>query len=83
MARTDRTITLEDVVRLARQLSPVDKVRLIEQVAPELERELADQPPAAGLSLLGALKEYGPAPSEADIDQARREVWANFPRDDI
>ena len=36
----DSVITLNEVLVLARQLSPVDKVRLIEQIAPQIEREL-------------------------------------------
>lgn len=32
-------------------------------------------------SLWGALKDLGPAPSAEDIDEARREAWANFPRE--
>ncbi len=34
-------------------------------------------------SLLGLWADLGPAPSAEDIDEARREMWANFPRDDI
>jgi hypothetical protein len=34
-------------------------------------------------SLLGILEDYGPAPSAEEIDEARREMWGNFPRDDI
>ena len=34
--------TLEDVLKLARQLSPLDKLKVIEQLAPELESALAD-----------------------------------------
>ncbi|MCE7983364.1 MAG: GNAT family N-acetyltransferase [Caldilinea sp. CFX5] len=33
-------------------------------------------------SLSGALAPLGPAPSAAEIDQARTEAWANFPRED-
>jgi hypothetical protein len=48
MAQADDAVTLEDVFRLAKQLSPVDQVRLIERVAPEIERELSgEHPPAA------------------------------------
>ena len=34
-------------------------------------------------SLHGALADLGPAPSAEEIDEARREAWANFPRDDF
>ena len=32
-------------------------------------------------SLWGVLQHLGPAPSAEDIDEARREAWANFPRE--
>ncbi len=34
-------------------------------------------------SVRGALADLGPAPSAEDIDEARREAWDNFPRDDF
>jgi predicted acetyltransferase len=34
-------------------------------------------------SLYGALAHLEPAPSAEEIDQARTEAWANFPRDDV
>ncbi len=34
-------VTLKDVLKLARQLSAIDQVRLIERVAPKVERDLA------------------------------------------
>ena len=34
-------------------------------------------------SLYGILAHLGPAPSAEEIDQARAEAWANFPREDI
>jgi len=80
MAQTKPAVSLDYVVKLARQLSPVEKVRLIEQVAPDIEREL-EKEPAPTRSLLGLLKDFGPAPSEEEIDEARREAWANFPRE--
>jgi len=32
-------------------------------------------------ALLGVLKDFGSAPSAEEIDEARREAWANFPRE--
>lgn len=34
-------------------------------------------------SLLGLVADRGPAPSAEEIDEVRRELWANFPRDDL
>jgi hypothetical protein len=32
-------MTLQEVLQLAKQLTPIDKVRLIQQLTPDLERE--------------------------------------------
>jgi hypothetical protein len=73
----------EEVVALAKGLSPLEKVRLVEQVMATLEEDLKTDQPKPLRSLLGILSDYGPAPSSEDIDEARREMWGNFPREDI
>lgn len=76
-------ITLETVLSQALDLAPRDKARLIARLAAALDQELllgGRRPPR---SLHGILKDLGPAPSAEDIDDMRREAWANFPRDDI
>lgn len=80
---TEEVVTFEEVLDLAKRLSPVDKVRLIERVAPEIERELAFTTRTPRKSLRGLCADLGPAPSAEEIDEARREEWANFPREDI
>jgi len=75
--------TLEEVVSLARQLPPVEKIRLIERMVPEIERDMLGQQPARRKSLLGLCADLGPAPSAEDIDEIRHEMWADFPREDI
>ena len=77
------TVTLEQVISLAKKLPPVDKIRLIERMAPEIERDLLGQRPPRRRSLLGLCADLGPAPSSEDIDEIRREMWADFPREDI
>jgi hypothetical protein len=37
----------------------------------------------AGRSILGLCADLGKAPSAEEIDEARREMWAKFPRDDV
>lgn len=81
MAQTDGAVTLDEVLELAKQLSPVDKVRLIERVAPEVEHDLITRRKGGSRSLLGLLKELGPAPSTEEIHAARHEAWASFPRE--
>jgi hypothetical protein len=83
VAQDHDVVTLEEVLKLAKQLSPIDKVRLIERVAPEVERDLAARPGGGSRSLLGLLKDLDPAPSAEEIDAARREAWASFPRDEV
>jgi hypothetical protein len=74
---------LEQVLQLAKQLSLSDKVRLIEQLAPEIQRELPPNDSQPRRSLWGLCADLGTAPSAEEIDEARRDVWANFPREDI
>lgn len=83
MVQPDDAVTLEDVLKLAQQLSPVDKVRLIERVAPEIARDLSPRREDGNCSLLGLLKDLGPAPSAEEIDAVRREAWSSFPRDQV
>ncbi len=73
-------ITLDHVLKLTEQLSLLDKVRLIERVAPQLERDLQaiDGPRH---SLRGLWK--GVDISAEDISEMRREMWVNFPRTDV
>jgi len=88
---TSEPVTLDQVITLARQLSPLEKIRLIEQIAPEVERHMqqqsTDQPdlaePQPIRSLLGLCADLGPAPSAEDIDDVRKEMWVDFPREDI
>ena len=75
------TVTLDHVLKLAEQLSPLDKVRLIERVAPQLERGLQAIDSGPRRSLRGLWK--GINITTQDIAETRREMWSNFPRVDI
>ena len=74
---------LQEVLQLAKELSPVDKVRLIQQLTPDLEKELAQRKPQPTKSLWGLCKDLDIAPSAKDIQRSRTEEWSNFPREDI
>ncbi len=76
-------MSLHEVLNLAKQLSTVDKERLIEQIAAEVERELSDKPRTPRKSLWGLCADLGKAPTADEIDAVRSEEWANFPRKDI
>ncbi len=75
-----KVVTLEEVLELAKQLSLVDKVNLIEKVTPQIKRELNIQP-KPHRSLRGLWR--GANISAQDITEARKELWANFPRENI
>lgn len=80
-------MNFQDVLNQAMQLSTVDKVRLIQQMAMNIEREVgnnqpnASQPPAWNQSQPPAWTppSEGQRLSNQEIDQARWEDWANFP----
>lgn len=80
-------MTLHEVMSLVRGLSLLDKVRLIEQLAPEIERELiaqqSIQQSKSRRSLWGLWADLGEAPSSEDIRQIRQEMWSTFPRTDF
>jgi hypothetical protein len=74
---------LDRVLTLATQLSALDKVRLIEGLAPQIEQDLRAMRPTRYKSLLGLCADLGPAPPAEEIDRARREAWNGFPREDV
>ena len=79
-----KSITLDQIVEFARQLSLVDKVRLIEEIAPQIEEELKAVQPVQGsqrIPLRGLWK--GLDITEQDIAQVRDEMRGDFPREDI
>jgi hypothetical protein len=76
------TVTADTVLNMLRQLPPRERLKVIAQALPEAERDLSEYPRPLK-SLRGLCADLGPAPSAEEIDQARREAWANFPREDI
>lgn len=75
-------MTFEVVLNLVKHLSVAEKLRLIKWIVPEIERELVVRL-IPRKSLWGLCADLGIAPSAADIDEASREEWANFPREDF
>jgi hypothetical protein len=41
-------VTVDQIMEFARQLSPLEKLKVIEQLAPDLEGPLSSQPPVNG-----------------------------------
>ncbi len=77
--------TFEEVLILAKHLTPGQKLRLIEAIVPDLEEPLqrAEEGEKPLRSLYGLWKDFGVSISAEEIDEARREMWGNFPREDI
>ena len=75
--------TFESLIESAKQLSPVDKLRLIEGLLPDLEASIKSSETQGFESLYGILSSFGPAPSAEDIEEVRREMFRDFPRTDI
>ena len=79
---TANIVTADMALNLLRQLPPRERLRVIAQALPEAERALSET--ARPLkSLQGLWKDLGFDLSAEEIDQARCEAWANFPREDI
>ncbi len=74
-------VTLEEVLNLVKQLSPLDRIRLIEQITPQLKRDFVVVPSQPRKSLRGIWK--GIDISEADLAKVKAEMSSNFPREDI
>jgi len=77
--------TFEEVLNLAKQLTPGQKLRLIGEIVLDLEEPLqrAEDGERPLRSLYGLWKDFGVSISAEEIDKARQEMWGNFPREDI
>ncbi len=77
----EKTVQLEEVQALASYLAPIDKLKLLERLAKMLEQEFTLLAPLDTLD--GLCADLGPGPSEEDIAEVRKEMWANFPRENF
>jgi hypothetical protein len=77
----------EQALSLAIRLSPAEKAQLLQAVSATLQQDLIDKPPhkkspqPVKQSLQGLWADI--QLSENDIDDGRREMLDNFPREDI
>ena len=76
-------MTFDEIVTLAENLPTLEKVRLVERVMATLETDLSESKKTPKRSLLGLWADLNVDISAEDIDEARREMWGNFPREDI
>ena len=75
-------MSFDEIVPIIRGLSAEDQIRLIDVLARQLLERTAAAPAVSPPSLFGALGHLGRAPTAEEIDEARREAWAQFPRGD-
>jgi hypothetical protein len=73
----------DELVKQALNLTPIEKVRLMERLAVTLETDLTEREKKSHKSLYGLWADLHVDISEDDIDEIRREMWSNFPREDI
>lgn len=83
---------IDDLVMRIRRLPAAERRKLDEIIRSLEERLAADTTPAAASPsqaksalppIRGLLCDLGPAPSSEAIDEARRELWERFPREDL
>ena len=67
----------------AKTLSVKEKAELVVRLSELLQAEIPEPTIKQRTPMRGILADLGPAPSAEDIDEVRREVWKNFPREDI
>lgn len=76
-------MTLEQIIEQAKQLTPWEKMRLIQAISPDIQAALIKPEIKPRRSLLGICASLGKAPSAEEIDQIRQEIWSSFEREDI
>lgn len=76
-----KAVTLTEIVELTKHLSLLDEVPLIEELAPQIARELKAAQATERPLLRGLWK--GLDTTEEDIAEVRKEMWGNLPRKDI
>ena len=76
-----KTTNLQEIFKLAMQLSTLDKIRLLEKLAPQIEKDFKKISEKKPKSLRGLWK--GINITSDDIEQARSEMSFDFPRKDI
>ena len=79
---TGQATMADTVLDLLRQLPPRERLKVLAQALPEVEQELAEEPRPLK-SLRGLWKNLDFDITAEEIEQARNEAWANFPREDI
>jgi len=80
--------SLESVLTMASRLALTEQLQVIQFLAERLSTatDLLTKPPdqaKKSRSLRGLWADLGPGPTAEEIDESRREMLANFPREDF
>jgi len=70
------------VLEMLRILPPRERLKVISQALPEIEQSLSEKHQTYP-SLRGLWKDLRPSPSAKEIDEARDDIWKDFPRVDL
>jgi len=73
----------EAVFEKVQTLSPEEQTEVLKFVDALKQKPTAEPKPKPRRTFYGALADLGPAPSAEDIQEVRKEMWANFPDEDI
>lgn len=73
-------VVLEQIKELAIELTLSEQAELVKWLQTKMHSEQSAKPKK---SLYGLWADQGIDISTEDIENARREMWGNFPRDDI
>jgi hypothetical protein len=81
---------IDDLVMRIRRL-PSAKRKKLDEMVRSLEESAQEVPPAGDETaprvalrpVRGLLQDLSPAPSDEAIDEARRDLWDGFPREDL
>jgi hypothetical protein len=77
----EQKVNLYQILETATLLSTMEKLKLIQQLTTQIESELRVTQPKPRKSLRGLWR--GLNISEAEIAEARNEMWGNFPKESI
>jgi hypothetical protein len=75
------TPTPNSVLEMLRKLPPRERLKVISQALPEIEQSLPEKN-KPHKSMRGLWKDLPPSVSAEEIDEARRDLWKDFPRED-
>ena len=73
-------MSIEEAILEAVRALPEDKKLDVLQLANKLR---AQPEPREHLNPRGMCSDLGPGPTKEEIDEVRREMWRNFPREDM